>query len=315
MQKNYMDELLQNIGKSDSVPYKCLVSIITTALKREENILITYSKQDNIEPENITAVLDYIICSILPLSISITNSQNQTRVPQNRRNRALPRTAKRDVSQPGTAATLSTQEQKRIENQISTNPSPFSTNIAIFESFHTFNDIDFVVKTSKQMNITFGGEQCELAVPFMLIGIVPDTVFLSKEILSIFTFCYHFTEIPKSIPQISTPFFLMYQSFLPEKPSRMFVERDVSTYISDLLTKIDTSPLTTSYFIVETKLMFMKAVEDYASLNEREFVIPDDVQIILPCLTNHKFVLPENSTFQKNLEHIYNIIENSNVPI
>ena len=310
-------ELLQNIGKEDNVEYKALVSILTTALKREENLLITYSKEDNFDVSKITSLLDYLICSILPLSVSITNSQNKTHVPQNRRNKVLPRSAKRETQQNSGSGTLSSQEQKRVESQMSTNPSPFSTNIAIFESFHTYSDIKSVVSTCKQMNATFDGEQCELAVPFILIGIVPDNVYLTKENLSIFTFCCHLSEIPKAVPPVTTPFFQLYQSFLrpTEKPKIPFTERDVSTYISDLLTKLDTTPLTTSYFIVETKLMFQKAVEDYADLSGRKFIIPDDVQAIFPCLTNHKFVLPEGSTFAKNLEHINNVIESTSVPI
>lgn len=309
MQDSYMDELLRLLGRQESTQFRTLISIITTALKREENILITYAKQDKIQPQIITSLLDYIYTAIMPLSISVTNNQSITRIAQNRRNRNLARTSMQD------AHTSSGDEQRRISEQAAENPSPFCTNIAIFESFHTYKDLPYVVKVAKQMKVEFDENICDLAQPFTIIGIVPNSTYLQPDVLDIFKYCVHISEPPHSIPSNSTPFFMMYTSFLPEKPPTIYMDRDVYTYITEVLLCIDTWPLSKSYLKADSRLSLIKAVEDYAFLYGRKYVVPDDVKAILPCLLAHKYQLPNGTTFAKLLEHINEAMKGIDVPI
>lgn len=307
-----MDELLRLLGRQESISFRTLITIITTSLKREENILITYSKQDKIQPQIICSLLDYIYTAIMPLSISFTNNQSITRIAQNRRNRNLVNSPQLD---PNRKHSMGDADQIRITEQLAENPSPFCTNVAVFENLQTYKDLPGLVRTAKQMKGTFSNQLCDLAQPFTIVGIVPDSVYMSHEVLDVFTYCVHITEPPHSIPSNSTPFFMMYTTFLPEKPPTVYLDRDVYTYISELYLAIDTWPLATGHVKAETRLTMIKAIEDYAFLSGRKFIIPDDVKAIVPCLLTHKYQLPNGTTFAKCYEHVLQAVNNVQVPV
>lgn len=311
MQSTYVDEILQNIGREDSQLYRRFISIIVAALKNQENILITYSKRDVPEAEKITGLVDFIISSILQVSISITNNQNQTRVPQNRRSKTIPRSAQRETTSIGTTY----QEQRRVESQNSSNPSPFSTNIAVFESFHTYLDHKNIIDCCNKRSVVLNGVVCELMNPFILIGIVPDSIFLSHELINLFTYSFHIEDVPSSLRPPVTPFFQIFSSFTSSEKLHIFIDRDVNTYISELVMKLDLSPLITSYITGMTKMMLINALKEHAVLQGRQFIIPDDVQEIFPCLVAHKFQLPEFSSFAKCNEFVNSVIDKMPVPV
>ena len=311
MQSFHFNEILKTFNKSNSKYYKKILSIIITALKREESILITYDPQKSVTPQSISSFLEFITTSILPLSISITNVHSKTKIPINRRNKIVSRNNSKVKNSPG----IQNLDLKRSSLQNLDDPSPFVTNISIFESLHTFNDIPLIIKTQKEMALEFEGEYIPLAVPFLIFGIIPDSIYLSRDILSIFSFNLHIKKLPEKIPNINNSIFQVHSTFLPEKPLSLYIHRDILSYIAKLILKLDCLPLVTSFIDPETKLLIPKVAEDFAFFNGRDFLIPEDIKTIFPSLISHKFLLPTSTNMENSLKTINEILNSIPIPV
>jgi len=311
MKSEHFYQLLSSFGKEDSQYYKKIVSVIVTALKREECILVTYNQNNNVTPSSISSFIEFITTSILPLSVSITNVHNKTKIPTNRKNRSINRGGSRRIQSPGPQSI----DQRKGMDQIDDNPSPYLTNISIFESIHTYSDLATLSQVHREMSVEIDGETCPLLVPFVVFGITPDSLYLSRECLSVFSFHLHFDKPIEKLPAVNGSIFQVHSSILPERPLQIHLHRDLSTYIAKLVLRLDCWPLVTSYIDTETKLLLIKVAEDHAFFNGRDYILPEDIQAVFPSLTTHKFLLPSITSFAACLELIHSIIDMVDVPV
>lgn len=287
--------------------YTVLTSLIVTSLRRGEPFLITYPPESNFSVRDITRLIEYIVIRIVTLSFSITDPNGVTTVPAQRRDKTLKFNDNRKdpKNDPDIA---------RITNQNSQKPSPFSTNIALFQDFISYKYKDEAIMNMKSASAylpDYG--QCELPDPFVLIGLCSDDKMMEPDYLRLFSFCFHLTSVPVNIPNTTTSLIQSYNVFNAEK-LQIYTNRYIDIYISSLFLTFDMLPLSTSYIGVDSKVLIKKAAEDLAHLLDRDFLIPDDIKCLFPSFVAHRFRLPTPTTFRENFNYAFSVMSKTQAP-
>ena len=120
--------------------------------------------------------------------------------------------------------------------------------------------------------------------------------------------------LPEDFSNIDAPFFQTVES-TELSSEEVFLHNDLITYIGKLILSIDCKPMLTSFINAKIKIRLIDAVKDLAWLNDRNFVIPDDIQLMLPILFSHRFLLPGKTSFKICLDFLHDYISTVQVPI
>ena len=311
--KGIVTPLISDIGNENTQSemftyYSALTSLIVTSLRRSEPFLITYPPGSRSSCRDITRLVEYIVISIVPLSFSITDPDGVTTVPAQRRDRTLINSDNR--KDPENDADIA-----RIKNQNSQRPSPFSTNVALFQDFKRYRYKDEAIMNIKSVSAyipEFG--QYELPNPFVLIGLCPDNEMMEPDYLRLFSYCFHLTSMPAIIPNPTASLVKSYNVFDEEK-LQIYTNRHIDIYISNLFLAFDMLPLSTSYIGVDSKILIKKAAENLAHLLDRDFLIPDDIKCLFPSFVAHRFKLPTPTTFRENFNYAFTVLSKTQTPV
>ena len=285
-----LESILSKIEPAYHSLYKPIISIFATAIEREEHLLLSFPPA--IKEIDIESIIEFIFCSFFPLTITIF---------------------RRDGS---FEATRVMGEPSKHKNII----SPFRSNGCIVEKFDKREDTSQIIRTMREQAFMLGEDSDFVPVPFLVIALVDENSFVPRNTLQYFSFHIHIPAIPSKMPTPETPVYRNYEAFtndgkgfLSEKS--VFSHQDITSYISQLVLNLDCKPLITSFIEVKTKLLLIKTIKEYANFQGRDYVLPDDVQIIFPFLVTHKFLLPGKTTFRNCVNFVQEIISAVASPI
>jgi MoxR-like ATPase len=293
------EQLLGPIDCFDNLVFRRCVSVLVTALKRSQNVLVSH--RPKVSESVVIALLDYILTSLFPMTISVVEKGGAVR--------AGGRSRGRHSRRPKRAA------------------SPFLSNICIVESIHETPDVQPLLDVMHDLQVTIDGHVVPVPDLFLVVALVPETVHLPKTLATAFVF---HINIPSKLdrmgirfPDVDRPLFGGSQEFaaaispkaVDPKATQTFMHKEVSIYLGRLILKADCTPLVTSFIDVTSKLYLTKAIEDSALLNGRAFVTPDDVQLLFPCLVTHRVLLPGPTTFQTCVQFADSIVDGTDVPV
>ncbi|MCL1630731.1 MoxR family ATPase [Sporolactobacillus sp. CPB3-1] len=85
--------------------------------------------------------------------------------------------------------------------------------------------------------------------------------------------------------------------FLRRKVSSVFVSDDMKNYLLDLVQATREHPLITLGVSPRGTLGLLRAVQAYAFIEQRDFVIPDDVKKVAPYVLAHRLILNQEAVF------------------
>lgn len=291
------EQVLRPIDLHHNPQFRGIVSAMMSALKREEHVLI--STPPNIAQATVSAFIEHVVCSVFPATISVLDSAGNTR-KLGRRNRKAQRLRK---------ATGDSEKADLFET------CPYMSNICIVEEFDKIKDQASIIRVMKEMSVTIDDEQESVPVPFVLFAVVPETTHLPKSVVTSFSFHINIPSLPSVFPAIDNSLYQGYDALLQAMKQQVFIHKEVSIYIGQLVLRADGTPLVTSFLEVKTKLLLNKAVEDCAMLHGRNYAIPDDVQALFPHLVSHRLLLPGPTTFETCGKFVQSVIEATPVPI
>ncbi|KAH0795245.1 MoxR family ATPase [Histomonas meleagridis] len=292
--KDVFKQLLDPLKEKYDATLRVAVSTFITAIKRDEHILISYSP--DIKQNSICRFIEYISCALLPLSISTIELDGTVR--------------------------HSGYKEKFFTKQPKSNPSkapketlsPFTENVCIVKNFDEIEN-DSIIKVMKELEFPVGEGSKSVPIPFLVVAIVPESVHLPRNTIAQFAFHINLKELNLKFPEIESPLYQSYDSLVQSTMIPVFTHYDITTYTSKLMLNVDCKPMLTSFLDVKTKLLLMKAVEDFAILNGRDFIIPDDVQSIFSVLVSHKFLLPGYTSFEACVAFANSILQVVPVPV
>lgn len=301
--RNPIYEIILSSSDLWNIHYRAIISTLVTALKREENVIIS-SPSNKISQKKVSEFVRYIVCKLIPATTSVISKSNFPQFYENQTD-----SDDNDVN--------NYNKKKKSKNSINSQSSPFFSNVCIVEDFDKIGDTSPIIRVMKELVITIDGEEQPkpLPVPFFLVALVNETSHLPRNTLGSFSFHINIQSLPSKIPTDFSPFYPTYDAFLQVLSIPVFAHRDITTYISQLVLNVDCKPLLTSFLEVKTKLLLVKAIDDCALLNDRNYIITDDVQMIFPMLVTHRFLLPGPTSFRNCLDFVYNLIDTLPVPI
>jgi MoxR-like ATPase len=284
------EQLLGPIGCLDNVVFRRIVSVLVTALKRSQNVLVSHHPK--VSESVVVALLEYVLTSLFPTTIAVIERGGAFRAGGRRRRRS-----------------------KKLA-------SPFLSNICIVESIHNGQDPQPVLDAIHDLQVTIDDEVVPVPDPFVVVALVPETAHLPKTLMTAFLFHVNIpTRLDKMgihFPEFDRPLFGGSQQFaaaISPKDAQTFIHKEVSIYLGRLILKADCTPLVTSFIDVTSKLYLIKVIEDCALLNGRTFVTPDDIQMLFPCLVTHRILLPGQTTFLTCVQFAESIVDGTDVPV
>lgn len=297
----FLEEILTPLKLDGSVTFKGIVSLLITALKREEHVLISYSSK--LSPAKVSDFIEYVMRRIMPLSVCVMDSSG----------RFAPGKRSRESTGPRMRGASKIEDPAKASGKIE---SPFLSNICIVEKINEIKDPKPILRVMKELEVNVDNVTAQCPRPFIVIAMAPETIILPKSVVVSFPFHINIQNLPSSLPQIDAPIRQGFDKFQSELNRKIFMHKDIDIYAGRLLLRADGTPLVTSFIDAKTKLLLTKAVEDYAMLNGRDFVLPDDVQVIFPYMVTHKLLLPvPTTTFENCRTFIDSVIEATPVPL
>ena len=296
----FLEEILTPLKLDGSVTFKGIVSVLITALKREEHVLISYSSK--LSPAKVSDFIEYVMRRIIPLSVSIMDSSG--RFAPGKRSRE---------SSPRMRGASKIEDPAKSSGKLE---SAFLSNICIVEKINEVKDPKPILRVMKELEVNVDNVTVQCPRPFIIVALTPETTILPKSVAISFPFHINIQNLPSSLPQLDAPIRPGFDKFQSEMSRKIFMHKDIDIYAGRLLLRADGTPLVTSFIDAKTKLLLAKAVEDYAMLNGRDFVLPDDVQVIFPYMVTHRLLLPvPGTTFETCRTFIESVIQVTPVPM
>jgi MoxR-like ATPase len=280
---------------SQDVFFRGVVSTLVTALKRQEHVLISF--RPSLGQSSISAFLEHVFCSLFPATVSLLQANGNVQ--------RVGRTASKRPQKP------------LIGPSLDVTASPFLSNICVVESLNEVADIEPILRVMKESAVTVDDHQELCPIPFIVFGLCPENLHLPRSVVTAFSFHINLPGLPPALSVIDNCLFEGYESLLESctKKKQIYTHKEITFYIAQLILRADCRPLVTSYIDVKTKLLLMKSVEDCAFLSGRDFIIPDDVQMVFPFLVTHRLLLPGVTTFETCNQYIKSIIDEVEVPV
>jgi MoxR-like ATPase len=292
------EQILGNLDLLHNQLFRNIVSCLITAIKREEHVLITY--RPSLGQSSISTFVQYVFCSLFPATVSLLQADGTSR----QLGRPVPLTPR---PSPGRSS--------RRGSVAVSDASPFLSNICIVESINEIRDANSILRVMKELSVTVDDQQESVPMPFLVIALCPENTHLPRSVATGFSFHVNLPTLPPAFPHVNAPLFEVYDSLIEALKSQVFTHKEVGIYMGKLILRADCTPLVTSYIEVKTKLLLAKSIEDCAFLHGRDFVIPDDVQGMFPCLVTHRWLLPGVTTFETCNRFAQSIIEAVEVPV
>lgn len=297
--------IFANILSDENDPnptYRAIVSTLVTALRREEPVLI--STPSKLSSKKVAQFVGYVANSLFPSTVSVISKNNSYQFFGDNSN----------FHENGDNDDDSRNHDKNKSNKPL---SPYLVNVCIVEDFDNLSDTSPVIKVMKELAVTIDGadQPTSVPIPFLLVALVNESSHLPRNTLGSFSFHINIQNLPSQIPSKVSPFYPNYDAFVQVLNTQVFVHRDITTYMSQLILNVDCKPLLTSFIEVKTKLLLVKAVDDCTLLHGRNYIITDDVKMIFPMLVTHRFLLPGSTSFKNCVDFINKLIDTLPVPI
>jgi MoxR-like ATPase len=214
-----------------------------------------------------------------------------------------------------------TSSHKKSHHRPPAPPSPFLANICIIENLQEVEHPEQVLQVIHEAAVVIDGEEIQVPRPSVIVALVPQGTHLPKTVATSFTFHINIPTFPDdhNFPPIKEPCAPTFEALLAAVrgpgTGPAFMHKELSIYLGKLVLRADCTPLVTSFLTVPTKLLLVRAIEDYAMLHGRAFITPDDVQQLFPCLVTHLILLPGITTFGTCVQFVNSIIEEVEVPV
>lgn len=305
MTENAGIPIFANILSDENDPnphYRAIVSTLVTALRREEPVLISIPSK--ISSKKVSQFVRYVANSLFPSSVSVISKNNSSQYFDENSN-------ERNDEDDNKSKNHGKSKKRTIP------ASPYLVNVCIVEDFDNLSDTSPIIKVMKELAVIIDGEDQPISVPvpFLLVALVNETSHLPRNTLGLFSFHINIQSLPSNIPNTTSPFYPTCDAFLEVLRKQVYIHRDITTYISQLVLNVDCKPLLTSFIEVKTKLLLVKAIDDCALLQGRNYIITDDVKMIFPMLVTHRFLLPGPTAFKNCVDFINKLIDTLPVPI
>lgn len=285
--------------------YRSIISTFVTALKREDHILFSFPS--TINNDHVAQFIEHIVCSIFPATISVLLKDGKATF-----------LGIQDHSEDSDVSDMDSenyQTKKRLDKKkMKPNPvSPFLANVCIVEHFDKIDDTAPIIKVMRELAVTINDHSESVPQPFVLVALANENSQLPRNTLAAFSYHINIQELPKR--KKNMPLYQKYANFMESFSTQVYIHRDITTYLSQLILNVDCKPLLTSFIEVKTKLLLSKAIDDCAMLHGRNFIVPDDVQMLFPSLVTHRFLLPGPTALKNCIEFIQKLIETIPVPV
>ncbi|MDR7071278.1 AAA family ATPase [Fictibacillus barbaricus] len=216
-------------------------------------------------------------------------------------------------------------------------PGPVMTNILLADEINraTPRAQSSLLEVMEERQVTIDGETLKLPSPFLVIATQNPieshgTFPLPEAQLDRF-----FMKLPSGYPNMSQEKAMMQmyrqqnpQNYLEpvfslediikmqEEVQQIFVSDEIENYLLSII------HATRHHEFIETgvsprgTLAFMKAAQGAAYVKGRDFVTPDDVQLVAPYVLSHRLVLSMEGTMRKTKEQVLReILDSTEVPV
>lgn len=224
------------------------------------------------------------------------------------------------------------------EQQFYFRPGPVMTNILLVDEINraTTKSQSALLEVMEERNVTVDGETHDLPHPFMLIATQNPIDFEGTYILPEAQLDRFMMKINLGYPDASTEKHLLLQHQMGQPVERLgsVTHMDQIAAIQQEIHHIHMSDVVVDYMLAlirktrehqavllgaspRASLALMAACKAYAFLQERDYVLPDDVKTLAPYVLSHRILLrPESRLDSIHAETVLqNIIQQVNVPV
>lgn len=97
--------------------------------------------------------------------------------------------------------------------------------------------------------------------------------------------------------------------------SRVTIEDDVMDYLVNIVSETRNRNDITLGASPRGSIALFKASQAYASMNGRDFILPEDIKLIAPYVLNHRIISPNAASIEDAIELINELVEKIEVPL
>ncbi|AIF42434.1 MoxR family ATPase [Virgibacillus sp. SK37] len=104
---------------------------------------------------------------------------------------------------------------------------------------------------------------------------------------------------------------------LQQEVKEIYIDTSIQQYIINLATASRNNPLIYLGVSPRGSISLMKAAKAFAYINDRDYVLPDDIKFLAPYVLSHRIILHSEARYDgvTNEEVIHSIIKNTHIPI
>src|SRR5699024_3131884 len=104
---------------------------------------------------------------------------------------------------------------------------------------------------------------------------------------------------------------------MQETIETLYVDQSVKRYIIDIVSATRQHSYVQLGVSPRVSISLMKAAKAYAFIQNREFVIPDDIKYLAPYVLPHRIILRPEARYEGITQHkiIHDILETISVPV
>ncbi|APC47152.1 AAA family ATPase [Virgibacillus halodenitrificans] len=104
---------------------------------------------------------------------------------------------------------------------------------------------------------------------------------------------------------------------LQQEVKEIYIDKSIQQYIINLATASRNNPLIYLGVSPRGSISLMKAAKAFAYINNRDYVLPDDIKFLAPYVLSHRIILHSEARYDgvTNEEVIHSIIKNTHIPI
>ncbi|WP_211745540.1 MoxR family ATPase [Paenibacillus sp. Marseille-Q4541] len=217
-------------------------------------------------------------------------------------------------------------------------PGPVMTNILLADEINraTTKTQSALLEVMEERSVTVDGDTYDLPKPFMLCATQNPIDFEGTYMLPEAQLDRFMLKISLGYPDAATEKYLLKQhqqgqpadklipvttmeeiAAIQHEIRSVYMDDAVTDYLLGIVRSTREHPAVLLGASPRAAISFMNAVKGYAFLNERDYVIPDDVKVLAPYVISHRIVLkPEARLDSLSQEAVLRqVLQNEHVPV